>query len=337
MFGRSFLTCKLLRGGTDSWQIHLSAASSLVPTLATHLQSSPTHIPIQLPSSIGDDYSVNTSTAPRCIFENIDITADEPRRDIDGVACDFLVGTFIWFDIISSASTRNQPYLQNNEECLTTRGIGLDKIMGCRNWTMILISRISALARWKSEQQKAGRLSMKDLMARGLEIENALNEGLVRNKEDIGKPIIHPESASSQRLGVAPSKANLVLTRIFAFSALTYLHITISGAYPGLPEIQNSVSNTLEAFRFLPDPTFLRNLVWPFCITGCMASKKNEEFFNIAMKMATREGEGCPGNLWKAWDIVKECWRMREEQMEGGSGIDWFDTMENLGFQVLLV
>jgi hypothetical protein len=81
----------------------------------------------------------------------------------------------------------------------------------------------------------------------------------------------------------------------------------------------------------------LRNLVWPFCITGCMASKKNEEFFNIAMKMAAREGEGCPGNLWKAWDIVKECWRMREERMEGGSGIDWFDAMENLGFQVLLV
>jgi hypothetical protein len=29
------------------------------------------------------------------MFENIDITADEPRRDIDGVASDFLVGTFI--------------------------------------------------------------------------------------------------------------------------------------------------------------------------------------------------------------------------------------------------
>jgi hypothetical protein len=64
-----------------------------------------------------------------------------------------------------------------------------------------------------------------------------------------------------------------------------------------LPEIQNSVSNTLEAFRVLPDPTLLRNLVWPFCIIGCMASKKNEEFFNIAIKMAGREGEGCPGNL----------------------------------------
>jgi hypothetical protein len=153
--------------------------------------------------------------------------------------------------------------------------------------------------KWKSEQQKAGRLSIKDLIARGLEIENTLNKGLVRNKEDIGKLIIYPESASSQYLSITLSKANLVLSQIFAFSVLIYLYITISGVYLGLPEIQNSVSNTLEVFRILPDPTLLRNLVWLFCITGYIASKKNEEFFNIMIKIATREGKGCPGNLWK--------------------------------------
>lgn len=209
--------------------------------------------------------------------------------------------------------------------------------MGCKNWAMIFISRISALARWKSEQQRFGRLSLKELTARSTEIEKGLNEGLARNLESIGKPISHPESAACQRLGVASSKTNLVLTRIFAWSALTYLHITVSGAHPSLPEIQDSVAQTFEAFRYLPDPTLLRNLVWPFCVTGCMASKQDEEWFYIVMKVAEREGEGCPGNLWKAWEIVQECWRMRANQGGEGRGIDWVDVMEKLDIQILLV
>lgn len=262
---------------------------------------------------------------------------DAPLPDTDAIACDFLLGTFVWFDIIASSSIRAQPYLENNEELLLGHRIELDKIMGCKNWVMIFISRISALARWKAEQQKVGRLSLKELTARSTEIERGLNEGLARNLENIGEPITHPESAACQRLGVASSKTNLVLTRIFAYSALTYLHITVSGAYPSLPEIQDSVAGTLEAFRYLPDATLLRNLVWPFCVTGCMASKKDEEWFYTVMKLAKREGEGCPGNLWTAWEIVQECWKMRVEQVEDGQGIDWVDVMEKLGIQILLV
>jgi hypothetical protein len=270
-------------------------------------------------------------------FAISDSTADVPTPDINDVACDFLVGTLIWFDILSCASIHSTPYLPNNHEYLSSHHIRLDKMMGCENWAMILISRISSLSTWKSEQQTTGRLSMKDLMSRGLEIETELNERLEKNKEAIGKPALLPESASCQRLGVTPSKINLVLTRIFAFAALTYLHRTISGAHPSLPEIQESVSNTIEAFKHIPGPTLLRNLVWPFCVTGCMAGKEHEEFFHSAMKVARREGEGCPGNLWKAWDVVQECWKMREGEGDGSKGVDWVDAMEKLGFQLLLV
>lgn len=45
----------------------------------------------------------------------------------------------------------------------------------------------------------------------------------------------------------------------------------------------------------------------------------------------------CPGNYWKAFEIIKECWRLRETQEGGANGVDWISAMESLGFQVLLV
>jgi hypothetical protein len=261
------------------------------------------------------------------------------QPDIDDVACDFLIGTFIWYDILSCASINCVPYLSNNHTYLSTYRIRLDKIMGCENWAMILISQISQLSTWKASQQSLGCLSMKDLLSRGSSIEEELNTGLEKNKIDIGRPIPYPESASCQRLGVPNSKSNLVITRIFAFAALTYLHTVISGPHAALPEIRSSVANTIEAFRMIPRATLLRNLVWPFCVTGCMAGDGHEEWFGKAMKYADTEGEGCPGNIWKAWEVVKESWRMRQElgDVEMAKGVDWVDAMESLGFQILLV
>jgi hypothetical protein len=209
--------------------------------------------------------------------------------------------------------------------------------MGCENWVMINISRISSLASWKSEQQAAGCLSLRDLISRGEAIERELNEGLAMNKESIGEPVLKPETEACQRLGVSPSKSTLVITRIFACSALTYLHTTISGAHTSLPELQDSVCKTIAAFQMLHSPVLLRNLVWPFCVTGCMADNQHEEFFRNGMKLAVLQGEGCPGNLWKAWDIVQECWGMRQAQDDATKGVDWVAAMDKLGFRVLLV
>ena len=294
---------KLLKGGTESWPIHLHAASSIVRALrATKILR----------------YFGSASYVER-------IDQGENYPVVDKIACDFLVGTFIWFDILASASTRSKHFLENNFEYLDH--IELDRVMGCENWVMILIARISLLEEWKRDMQRNGRLSMVELSTRGSEIEKMLNSGLASQTLFPSAPVLES----------CPSRYTSIITRIFAYTALTYLHTVVSGAHPKLAEIKASASITIAAFSNLPVPKLLQNLVWPFCITGCMASRDQDSFFRNLIVSAGVDEE-CPGNYWKAFEVIQECWRLRENQDQGSSdGIDWTSAMSSLGFQVLLV
>ena len=294
---------KLLKGGTESWRIHLHAASSIVPVLAAAKKS--------------------TFPEPASYIDRIDQGEHYPV--IDEIACDFLVGTFIWYDILASASTRSKPFLENNFEYLDR--IELDRVMGCENWAMILIARISLLEDWKRNLQQNGRLSMVELSARGSEIEKMLNSGLA-------SLTLCP---SADGLECSPRRYSAIITRIFAYSALTYLHTVISGAHPELAEIRTSVSMAIAAFSNLPVSKLLQNLVWPFSVTGCMASRDQDSFFKNLIVAAGVDGP-CPGNYGKAFEVIQECWRLRETQDTGSvDGVDWTSAMSSLGFQVLLV
>jgi C6 transcription factor Pro1 len=315
---------KLLRGGTDSWQIHLSAASSLVPTLISHLSP--------LPSLSQPPTWSSTSALEHFKLAPTGIAPDETPPNLDDIACDFLVGTFIWFDILSCASTNSSPHLPSSYTYLESHNIQLHKIMGCENMAMTLIAQISELSIWKTSQRNAGRLSIKELTSRGTEIERQLYNCLDDIDKRIGTLTSCGETSSYQNLGVTQLHTCLVKTRIFTFSALTYLHCTISGPNPSLAEIISSVTKSIEAFKELKESKMLRNLVWPFCVTGCMALKEQEEFFGGFMQWIGRE-EGNFGSLWKGWEVVKECWKLRGE----GKEFDWVGAMGSLGFQVLLV
>jgi hypothetical protein len=53
---------------------------------------------------------------------------------------------------------------------------------------------------------------------------------------------------------------------------------------------------------------------------------------------AAGEDAKYPGNYWKAFEIIRECWRLREESnADEGRGMDWVNAMDSLRFQVLLV
>jgi hypothetical protein len=138
--------------------------------------------------------------------------------------------------------------------------------MGCENWAMILVANISSLEIWKSDMQRAGRLSIVELSTRGSEISKLLNDGLASQT-------MFPDYLTISK---CPTKHSPFITRIFAYAALTYLHVVVSGAHPELAEITASVSLTIAAFKILPAPHLLQNLVWPFCVTGCIASKDYE-------------------------------------------------------------
>ncbi|KAH8798653.1 fungal-specific transcription factor domain-containing protein [Xylogone sp. PMI_703] len=89
------------------------------------------------------------------------------------------------------------------------------------------------------------------------------------------------------------------------------LHVVVSGPNPNLPEIQLSVSKTLAKLKELNDRRLIRSLAWPFCVTGCLVEKKDQTTIKSLLIGTSLEE---PGNLWSAFRIIEECWRMRDSK-----------------------
>ncbi|KAH8799336.1 hypothetical protein F5884DRAFT_686798, partial [Xylogone sp. PMI_703] len=100
-----------------------------------------------------------------------------------------------------------------------------------------------------------------------------------------------------------------------------------------LPEIQLSVSKTLAALKELRDPQLIKSLAWPFCVTGCLAQKTDYTAIKNLLTSAGISPEGL-GNLWSAFCIIEECWRLRE--CEQGLW-EWRGVMARLNEHVFLV
>jgi hypothetical protein len=90
-----------------------------------------------------------------------------------------------------------------------------------------------------------------------------------------------------------------VVSSIFALSAITYLHTVVSGAYPDLNEIQQSVFRTMKVLVNLPDPGLLRYIVWLFCVTGCLASKEIQGELRQLARSAGASETGAKG-FWNS-------------------------------------
>lgn len=227
-------------------------------------------------------------------------------------------------DIISCASTRSSPFLQLNHIFLLERAeIGLEYLTGCMNWAMVFILEISLLDTWRREAEKAHKLSIVELTNRGSQIEERLR-GRLANIEN------QPSTGISLERTLEPPCVQI--TRIFALSALTYLHVVISGPYPELPEITESVSKTIDAFQSLTDPKLLRQLVWPFCVSGCLALDKQHDIFRQLVS-AAEITPSTVGTCFEAFKVIEECW---ETRTRCSSGCDWATIMNQRGHYILL-
>jgi hypothetical protein len=264
--------------------MHLLAASTLVPALAQAQMAS--------------------------ITPGSDRGNERQKRILhseDDAAISFLLGSFISFDIISCASTRSSSFLELDHKLTLERaGIRLETLMGCRNWAMILIFEISLLDDWKKEAEKAHKLSIIELAKRGGQIEERLREKLA----DIDDT---PPTGTSlgNTYGMFSASTHTEITKIFALSAMIYLHVVMSGAHPELPEIKESVSNTIVAFQSLTDTKLLRNLVWLFCISGCLALEGQQGFFRDLIS-AAEITQSTVGTCLEAFKIIEGCWETRK-------------------------
>jgi hypothetical protein len=240
----------------------------------------------------------------------------------------FFSSVILHLDILACASTRLRP--QYADICAAALGDGnskvmLERIMGCENWAMVLIREIAVLWDWKRRSERAV-LSTGELERQAGDIKWRLNVGLEKlSKEPSQSP--KREKAQHDRGFVIRR-----ITNVYANAAKVYLDVLVFGPNPDLPEMIESVSSTLAALAALPDPNRLRNVVWPFCIAGCIAKVGQREVFRD-LASAAGVHQGVFGSSWRALEVMEKCWALRDE----GKSCDWFVAMQALGHHVLLV
>ncbi|CAL1716988.1 unnamed protein product [Somion occarium] len=147
MAGLHVVSTYLFSGGRGPWNVYLGIASQYVRDVLSN------------PKFFGP--------------EDVLKTCSESTR--------FIIKTTMWFDVLASVTTQQVPtFLKVYRELFGRTGAYIDDpapeismlpVMGCENHIVLAIAEISNLAYWKSVQQQRGSLSMPDLVARGLDIE----------------------------------------------------------------------------------------------------------------------------------------------------------------------
>ncbi len=296
------LFSKVFRGSAEHWQMHMQAASAIIHTLQ-------------------EDDMILPST---------------PLSPVYKEAIHFFSSVITWYDILSCATTGAKTFSDSNFFNARLSYIPLDKIMGCEDWAMLLILDVALLDEWEKGSQTNGTLSMPQLVTRGAEIEKRLEDGLDDNSKTLQRLARNAEPLSGGALGCRSQYTRCVLTRIFACAALVYLHVTVSGAYPQLPEIRKSMRRTIAAFQDLPDQGLVRSLTWPICIAGCMAIPAEEDFFRGIVSTTSVVARRF-GNSENALKIMEECWRLRRSSEHQPGTVYWMTAMKSLDLNILLV
>jgi hypothetical protein len=249
-------------------------------------------------------------------------------------ALSFFASVITWYDILSCATTRLKPSFEG--VCVNTgQGcLSLDKVMGCENWAMLLIRDIAILEEWKSTIQATGNISLRELARRAGAIEARLEDGLRTRSETV----FASQTFDVQQSHPKPTPYNNLIeqiTRVFACSALVYLHIVTSGAHPELPEIKDGMMRTISALREISDRNLVSTLSWPICIAGCMALEDQQDTFRSFT--APHPFGFIPfGNSSKVLALLEKCWDMRR-QGNDSIAIDWKSAMNCLGVDILLI
>jgi hypothetical protein len=244
-------------------------------------------------------------------------------------------GTMIYIDILFGASKGSVPVMASTYHHMLDPKRSLVRIeesMGCENWVILTILQITELDQWKRGRESSGTLSLHELVSRSQEIEATLQKGIQQivtiNLQD---PAIAPPST------VARSKSVSTVTYIFSCAALVYLHAVVSGGRLGVPEIRQSVAKAVAAFKFIPNSVDLQDLMWPYCMTGCMAVNEERNMFRNLISSAGPDAH-IFGNIAHVKTILEDCWTegLGDNQVSDYP-CDWRACMAKLDPRVLLI
>ncbi|KAL1739091.1 fungal-specific transcription factor domain-containing protein, partial [Schizophyllum fasciatum] len=224
----------------------------------------------------------------------------------------FLIKTAMWFDVLASVTTQRPPIFADTFRALFAPSesgvsdpdaptpnidphLSMLDIMGCENNVVWALSETTCLAAWKAEEERAGRLSNKDLVARATAVENVL-----------AQPRPGPPLGSTFG-GVGYDRQ--LTADIFHAAARLYLHTVVSGAHPRVPDISRAVNATIAALQRVQGvpsgAAIVRNTVFASFIAGALADGAQAR---ADVQAILELGAGGAGNCRAVIDLLHKIW-----------------------------
>jgi C6 transcription factor Pro1 len=240
----------------------------------------------------------------------------------------FFAALLLVDDIVASTALEQEPVLYEfhdgilgSDQWPASEGedralVRLDAMMGCHNWAMVAVGKISALDAWKKRQRRAGDLDVMDLALRAASIKSLLMANLRRaesephrvpDTSDVPMNLFIPFKDESS----AATTQSLLATRIWAHAAAIYLAVVVSGWQPNSFEIRHHVASIISLLSQRKLSTaVLRTVAWPYCIAGCLADATQEA--SLRGVVQDLRPPGLLGPLLKGLEIMESVWRKRD-------------------------
>jgi hypothetical protein len=255
----------------------------------------------------------------------------------------FCAGLLIFIDVVASTAIQQTPRLlkyhpeilapiDEGTSVLSDAEVRLSSIVGCRNWVITAIARISALDSWKREQIDANHLSVVELVDRASSIADDLKNGILNVQNYL---ITSSATFLNHRAPfyMRPSPSTTTTsTLIWAYAAQLYLKVVATGWQLSDLEVRTQVAYILELLQTVPSYQ-LRAVAWPLCVAGCLALESEEASFVALFSNLGKVDTA--GALNDAQQMLKHVWQTRE--MQQVSTWNLASCFSILGSPILLV
>ncbi|KAI5456242.1 fungal-specific transcription factor domain-containing protein [Mariannaea sp. PMI_226] len=315
---------------SGKWIIHLKAATDLFEQiLRLHGKA-------------------NGKSSFRTVLSKLKPARTEPEPDglnADQKLFKFFSSILLVNDVLASTSLGQPPKLTAYYSELD----GGDKppilrsedVLGCQPWILLAVADIAAFSAWKKEVYKRGELKPADMFSRAATIENRIHVG-VQSLDEMNASLGIESAPNLQTylrhlnfpydLGSSIQKATDDITRIWAYAAHTYLLVVTQGWDLSDHRIRRNTKKSMHLFQKILSPCWLRCLVWPFCVSGCVAiGDERQAFRNIGGSMQALKAFGTVQDALRIMETVWSNDKIDPKSWDIGA------CLTSLGYGVLLV
>ncbi|KAJ7126774.1 fungal-specific transcription factor domain-containing protein [Mycena epipterygia] len=248
----------------------------------------------------------------------------------------FIIKTAIWFDVLAAITTQQSPrFLHYIRQLYSpeTSGIfdpslppsdelSMMSVMGCENHIVWVMAEVSALAVWKQDQMKKGRLSIPTLVARANEFD---------------KTYLNQTAMMPLRFDASDTEvARELSSNIFRAATRVYLRSIVSGDYPHVPEIIEAVDETMsfvrqpQAHSQKVHSSVVRSTVFAFFICGALTDNQHlqREVYNKLSLEGEEPSASTVGNSASIKKLLQRIWSGRSK-ISAHAPVPWRDVLRD--------